>query len=624
MDKTLSVAGHNVSITPKPPDNGVVNKLVILEAAHRMQKYKQGLVNLHNRIVENEQWWKLQHWNIIKQAQPNKAKTPDIEPTSSWLFGALANKHADIMDNSPEPNILAREQDDEAEAKVLSSVIPVILDQAEFEQTYSDGNWYKLKNGTCPYMVLWDPEKLNGLGDIAINRVDLLNLFWEPGIKDIQDTPDLFFPHLVSADKLRQKYPNNTFNPRQQSVIKEYIHDESIDTSNKCLVVDWYYKKMVNGKTVLHYCVFSDDEILFASENDAKYINGWYAHGKYPIVFDVLFPEEDMPVGFGYIDIMKQSQMYIDKLDQIIMKNALLAGKKRWFASKSCGVNIEDYLDYSKDIIETTSTFDNGKLMEIPVSSLDSFIITHKQMKIDEQKETSGNRDFNQGGSASGVTAASAIAALQEAGNKRSRDEIKGGYRAYKEINYFLIELDRQFYDLPRTFRIVGERGAVEYIQHSNEKLKMRVLPPTFDGGQEGYRLPMFDISVKPQRSSPFSKMANNEFAKELYQLGFFAPQNASPALGALNMMDFEGKQAVTDEISQNATLYNQLVQMQQLLAKLLGGGITQGAAPGEPTGKSPEGQTMDAATQNANTPYTKKVLDRSKPDMNKPQGVSA
>ena len=40
------------------------------------------------------------------------------------------------------------------------------------------------------------------------------------------------------------------------------------------------------------------------------------------------------------------------------------------------------------------------------------------EMKIDELKETSSNRDVSQGSSSGGVTAAAAIAALQEAGNK--------------------------------------------------------------------------------------------------------------------------------------------------------------------------------------------------------------
>ena len=63
--------------------------------------------------------------------------------------------------------------------------MPVILEQNDFEETYSDVLWQKLQQGTGIYGVFWDKDKLGGLGDIAIRKIDALNIFWEPGISDI-------------------------------------------------------------------------------------------------------------------------------------------------------------------------------------------------------------------------------------------------------------------------------------------------------------------------------------------------------------------------------------------------------------------------------------------------------
>ena len=60
------------------------------------------------------------------------------------------------------------------------------------------------------------------------------------------------------------------------------------------------------------------------------------------------------------------------------------------------------------------------------------------------------------GGTASGVTAATAIAALQEAGGKLSRNMIDDGYEAFSDVVTLVIELIRQFYQLPRQFRLLG------------------------------------------------------------------------------------------------------------------------------------------------------------------------
>ena len=110
------------------------------------------------------------------------------EPASGWLFNSVANKHADAMDNYPEPAVLPREEQDKADAEQLSKILPVILEYNDFEDTYSDSWWYKLKSGTAVYGVLWNPEKENGLGDIDVKKIDILNCFWEPGVQDIQDS----------------------------------------------------------------------------------------------------------------------------------------------------------------------------------------------------------------------------------------------------------------------------------------------------------------------------------------------------------------------------------------------------------------------------------------------------
>mgnify|MGYP007015030243 FL=1 len=83
------------------------------------------------------------------------------------------------------------------------------------------------------------------------------------------------------------------------------------------MVVDWYYKRPdETGRMVLHYCKFCNGVVLYASQNDpALAESGLYDHGQYPFVFDPLFVEEDSPAGFGYIDVMKDCQTAIDKMN---------------------------------------------------------------------------------------------------------------------------------------------------------------------------------------------------------------------------------------------------------------------------------------------------------------------
>lgn len=576
------------SIIPKNDEpleiNQPIGKKQIENALATLKKYKSGKMALEQRIVNNEEWWRLRHWGQINNGKTGRTVTKKImdedgnvkteekqvkriQPVSAWLFNMISNKHADIMDNFPAANILPREKSDEQSAKVLSSIIPVVMERCRFEDTFSDNTWDKIKNGLSAYGIFWDNTAENGLGDIAIKPIDILNIFWQPGITNLDESENLFVIALIDNNKLEQQYPNlkdklggNEFN------IKEYFVDDTIDNSDKTVVVDWYYRKNISGKTVLHYCKFACGEVLYSSENEGL-INGFYEHGKYPIVLDTLFPVKGSPAGFGYIDIAKDPQMYIDKLNQIILENATLAGRARWFIKQNANINKEEYADWTKDFISVSSGQLDDSLKQIEVNPLPSYIINHLEHKINELKETSANRDFNQGGSTSGVTAASAIAALQEAGNKQSRDMIKSSYRAYREIIYIVIELIRQFYTEAREFRIIGETGNPDFVSFNNQTISTQHISNGIGGISE--RIPIFDIEVRAERSNPFSKAANNDFAKELYSMGFFNPQQAQMALGALDLMDFDGKQKVIDRISQGETLMNVVNQQAQQLQQM-------------------------------------------------------
>ena len=569
----------------------------VRKAAEILRKYKQGKTNLEQKIVNNEQWFRQRHWRFME----DKGTINDPKPSSGWLFNTIISKHADFMDSYPQSDILPREQGDEAEAMKLKSIIPVIMEQNDYESEYSNEIWYKLKNGTGVYEVVWDSAKLNGLGDISIKSADLLNLFWEPGVTDIQKSQNFFSVELVDNKIIEETFPQTKGQLKKDNdtVLKKYMYDESIDTTEKSLVVDWYYKKIVNGKSTLQYCKFVDEIVLYATENDMKRPTemqpvtdekgnqlvdeygqpvvaevevgesmaerGWYDHGKYPFVFDVLFREEGMPVGFGFVDICKDAQESIDLMNNAIEKNTLFNVTPRYFYRGEGSINEEEFADPNKMLIHADINLGADSLRVVDQTGLNGNYLNIVQDKINEMKETSGNRDTTNGSTTAGVTAASAIAAMQEQAGKTSRDMIKTTYRAHKEVVNFVIELIRQFYDMPRTFRILGEGGTIEYMSYSNEGLQPINQGIEF-GVDMGYRLPVFDIDVKAERQSPYSQLSQNEMAIQFYNSGFFNPEYCDQVLACIDMMEFPGKEEVRKKIADNGGMYQQIAMLQQQL----------------------------------------------------------
>ena len=539
----------------------------IIKARETLQKYKQQKQSLESRVVNNEEWWKIHNWEQIKKKDaakadrenPNGIETPS---SSAWLFNSITNKIADFSDNYPEANIRARTGGDVPEAERLKNVIPMILKRNKFYKTYIADISEKSKSGTGITYVGWNPKK-DGIGDVEIQNINILSIFWQGGITNIQKSRNVFTVELVDTDLLKKQYPSEAENITSDGEVdlKQYLYEDYIDTTDKSLVIDWWYKK--DGK--LHYCKFVNNIVLFATENEPdEYPNGYYDDGNYPFVFDVM---QGTIAGFGFIDVGKQPQEYIDKMDAGILQNVLMNSTPRYFERQDSEINEEEFLDWTQPFVKTNTNLGQDDLREINVRGLDSAVFTQRDSKINEIKETTANRDVSTGGTASGVTAASAISALIETGSKVSRMAIKGTYDAFENIIYLIIERMRQFYDLPRYVRITGDDGTDDFDTYDNSNLKLQERQ-TLQGDTAQY-LPEFDIEVAAQKASPYSKAAQNELALQLYSAGFFNPQNTDQSLACLNIMDFDHKSDVINQIKKNGTLLDALQQAQMQLQQL-------------------------------------------------------
>lgn len=545
----------------------VITSEIVKQAEARRQKYAKGKKSLDEKATANQKWWRGRHWSEIKK--DNKSLEDAEKPTSAWLFNSIINKHADMMDNFPKPNVLPRSRDSQFDAEKLGKIVPVVLEQNGYQTTYSRKAYDYISDGTAITGVFWDNAKNDGMGDVAIRQIDIHNIFWKHGIEDIQESPEVFTVAAVDNDELVKMYPQMDGKVGNDKTTVKYEADDSTDDSSMSEVVDWYYKvveyedvvidesgtTLPRPKTILHYCKYCNGEVLYSSENEGLE-NGFYQHGKFPFVFQVMFPIKDYPAGFGYIDVMKEPQKYIDVLDQLLADNAFKVGTERYFVRRSLGLNVDDFADYSKPFVEFDGNLDDA-IKNIETPTIPAFVLQYQTNKIEELKETSGNRDFSQGTTSGGVTAASAIAALQEAGSKLSRDMIRAAHNAFTEECYLVIELIRQFYTEPREFRIDDGKGGYEFVDYDNANIAAET---SADGILKSK--PIFDLQVTAEKKSPFSRAAQNEMAKELYSMGLFNPDMAEPALVCLDMMDFEGKDEIKKKVQDNSILMGKVQQM--------------------------------------------------------------
>ena len=381
-------------------------------------------------------------------------------------------------------------------------------------------------------------------------------------------------------------------------------------TDGKSTVIEVYYKKREGGRSVLHYCKYVGGTLLYATENQAAENPGalagagLYDHGLYPFVFDSLFPVEGSPCGYGFIDLCRNSQTQIDLMQTAFLKNTMVGATPRYFQRSDGAVNEEEFLNLANPIVHVNGNLGEDSLRMVEYRPLSGHYLNMRTSIINELRETSGNTETSVGLANAGVTAASAIAALQEASGKGSRDSTRASYRAYGEIIDLCIELIRQFYELPRQFRITGRLGAEEFVSYDNAGLRPQE-QGALGGVELGLRQPVFDIRVIPQKGSAYTRLTQNELALQFYQLGFFAPQQSDQALACMSMMEFEGRDELMQRLAVNGTMQRQLALYQQYAlamtqkyepenAPALMAGITGDASIAAPQRKKAEASRLD------------------------------
>lgn len=529
------------------------NKIVEWNAT--LRKYKNARSTIEQKIKSNEKFWRMRQW---KEGNDGKSI-----PATAYLFTCIQAKLADVMEQYPRANFLPRQKDDVDEARRLSSIVPVVVAQNNFEETYRDVSEYTLKNGVGVYHVWWDGSKHNHLGDIAITAQNVLNIFWQPGITDIQDSRYVFTVEVVDLEVVREKYPEQAPLIKGKVIdVNQFVTDERVDTHNKTVVVDVYYKK--GG--VLHYAKYADTVLLESTENNPDiYPSGLYAHGMYPFVVQQLYHIEQSLFGTGLVDIGADAQIQIDLMNEAVVENTLMGAKPRFFALAGNNFNQEDLLDWTKSVV-TCSSLSETTQKQIESKPLSGNYLEFIKMKTDELKFVTSNQDVNNGAAPAGITAASAIAALQETGGKQSRYINKTFYNSFSKVMTLVLELIREFYNTQRWFRIIPDdvNAEEEFVSYDNTALKG--VPQMLDSGRAVEpRVPEFDIEISAEKANPYKKMEMNELALSFYKMGFFSPQMADQAIACLSMMDFDKKDDVIEVVAQNQTLLDRLMQYQQI-----------------------------------------------------------
>ena len=525
------------------------------------EEFRSAYASEWQRLEHAERMYCGEHWHDVPQLDPNEPRpvTPVIQSTVESIA-------ADLMDAMPEAVITPETAEDVRAARVVEALIRENHDAACYEREYRRMVHDLLVGGYAVQEVGYDPALNNGLGGAFIRHTDNRGILFDPLCADIQDGRAVFKFALRTREWLASRFPaydGSGDGYTSQSMLQD-AHITG-DSSKTALLIEYWWREYdeASGACRVHMAQLAGGKVL--SDSRAQKPEGYYAHGQYPFFVTPLFERKGSPLGFGVVDLFAGQQQYADKLDQIILKNALMASHNKLLITEASGFDADDLRDWAKDVHKGESL---GGVSWFSTPPLPAYILQYTKNMRDAIKEESGANDFSRGGTAGGITAASAIAALQEMSSKRARMASRQLHESYRDAVRMEIEVEREFNLLPRIVSFTQD-GEIQR-EIFDGKLLQKMLP-------DGRALPLeFSISIKVQKENRWSVLSHNELILQMVQLKMLTPEQA------VELMRFDGREQVLRAARETK-------KAQQTQEQSTQGNLPGAMMQGQPEGMAPQ-----------------------------------
>ena len=473
------------------------------------------------RLERCERIYRGDHWHDVPETDAGEPR-----PVTPVIQSTIENVRADLMDQYPQAVITADSPEYAEAAELLSAVIGENHTRMGYAREYAKLTHDLLVGGYMVQEVGFDPNLNGGMGGAFLRQVDPRSIMFDPLCADIGDSRAGFKFAAHPRAWFAQRYPDKERDMDSDSLLLKPVRDSllSVSDGDSIMLIECWQREYdpETGSFAVHMKKMAGG-VLLEDSRTAK-PEGCYRHGQYPFVITSLYPRRGSCLGFGLVDMFENQQLYSDKLDQIVLKNALMASHNKLLVTGASGFDVDDLRDWSKEVHRGENL--NG-VTWFATAPLPGYILDYIRAMRNGIKEESGANDFSRGMASGGVTAASAIAALQEMSSKRSRMAARSIHDAFEQAVRQEIEIEREFCIFPRSVKTKGGRGAFT----GKELVKISDL---------GNELPLeFIVSVKVQRENRFSVAAHNELMLTMLKAGMITPDVA------LEMMNFDGKEQV-------------------------------------------------------------------------------
>lgn len=489
----------------------------------------------------------------------------------STLNSTIDNMMADYLDNMPEGIATPERKELWRDADDITDVLRWMLHHSGYRSAWRMAIEDAVKCGTGVLQVLWDEDAEPGEGQNGMPRV----LYWpsenwlpDPAYDDYRDGRAVFKVSAHPYSYFTQRYPKECacimpdgMNRLEQDAIRDTYEGYGRDPV-VALIECWYRVWDDEEKTFrIHMAQVAGGALLYDSRRE--YPNGLYAHGRYPFVTLRFRERRNTAYGTGMVYEFGDTQRMINRLMRYMDDNARASSKPKLLLSKSMGIDKKAATDYNATVVEMDQVRADA-MQWFQAAPLNSQVQNMLAMLQDMEKQDSGQNQFNRGEGGLGVTAASAISMLQEAGGKIARMHIASFNDSFRELAEQMLLLASEFFEEERIVLITGEdglRSGARVVAVSGKKLR--------GGTNTLLRNLPFKVRVQVQAMAPSQVVSGNNAVKEILTI---AGQSGSviPASMVIRLIrGIPNKDELIDVVDSADAMVRQVQEQAQTIEEL-------------------------------------------------------
>ena len=502
-------------------------------------------------------------------AQDSRSRTA---PASMTLNSCVDNVIADQIDNTPEAVLVPERRETEQSADEMSDVVGFVLYQAGWPGKYQKIMEDAVVTGTGIAQVLWDDDMMDGEGMVDVVAWHPEDFYPDPMYEDIQDGRAVFKTTQTTVAWVKEHYPDAGPYVKGDSIREQDGPDilEAAIGDEKVTLLEYWYKRYDAKKHRyrVHMAQMAGQALLYSTElgfgcSETEYAQGVYAHGQYPFV---MFRYRDVfrkPFGSGLIHDYKDTQDMIDRCLKYSDDNARESSVQRHFVRRGGTVNIEDFADLSKKVIEYGGGNLNEEVQTFQARPLNNQVYQTMNFLIDAMKQDSGQNQFARGEGGGGITAASAISQLVAQGGKITRWHAEQFKDAFREMVEQILWVLSEYMEPERKLLIVGGNDSGMRMQGR----EITVHAPKAEG--DDLMKPAYSVRVQAQKHNPIWSERFNDLLLRAAEISSQTgrPIPADVLVDALQ--GFPEKGRIVGVLKETGTMYDTIAQLQAQIEQM-------------------------------------------------------